>query len=107
MVSLPGVHPAGHTSPCWNHQISKSSRNSISVIFEIVLFIEDENISKRKHYDIFKIYFSRNLTNLVNELECLDESESLIDGSADRQIVDRDLAQDAVRVDDEQAWISL
>ncbi len=43
------------------------------------------------------------LAMLVGELESLDQTERLVDVAADRQVVDRDLPQDALGVDDEQA----
>lgn len=43
------------------------------------------------------------LAVLVGELEGLDEAQGLVDGAAHGQVVDGDLAQDALGVDDEQA----
>jgi hypothetical protein len=38
---------------------------------------------------------------LVGELEGLDEADGLLDRAADGQVVDGDLAEGALRVDDE------
>jgi hypothetical protein len=40
---------------------------------------------------------------LVGELEGLDEADGLLDRAADGQVVDGDLAEGALRVDDEEA----
>lgn len=40
---------------------------------------------------------------LLDELEGLDETEGLVDGAADWQVVDRDLTQVLLRVDDEES----
>lgn len=42
-------------------------------------------------------------TVLVDELEGFDESQSLIDGSANWQVVDCDLTDDLIRIDDEES----
>ena len=39
----------------------------------------------------------------VGILEGLDKTQGLVDGAADGEVVDGDLAKDALRVDDEQA----
>ena len=38
-----------------------------------------------------------------DELERLDETDGLVDGAADGEVVDGDLAEDTLRVDDEEA----
>lgn len=38
-----------------------------------------------------------------SELECLDQSDSLIHGASNRQVIDGDLAENALGVNDEQA----
>ena len=43
------------------------------------------------------------LAVLVGELEGVDEAEGLVNGAADGEVVDCDLAHDAVGVDDEEA----
>ena len=43
---------------------------------------------------------------LVDKLECLNETESLIDGSSDGKVIDGDLAEDSVGVDDEETTVS-
>ncbi len=58
---------------------------------------------EKKYAFFFVIFRSSNLTDLVDELECLDESQSLVDRATDRQVVDGDLAQDALRINNEQA----
>lgn len=40
---------------------------------------------------------------LVGELECLNQSESLVDVSSDWQIVDGDLSEGLFAINDEQA----
>lgn len=43
------------------------------------------------------------LAVLVGELEGIDQAEGLVDAAADGEVVDGDLADDAVGVDDEEA----
>jgi hypothetical protein len=42
------------------------------------------------------------LAVLVGELEGLDETDSLIDRTTNREVIDRDLTEDALRVNDEK-----
>jgi len=42
---------------------------------------------------------------LVSELESLNETDGLVDVAADGQVVDSDLADDLVRVDDEETAV--
>ena len=41
--------------------------------------------------------------NTYDELERLDEADGLVDGAADGKVVDGDLAENALRVNDEEA----
>ena len=73
IVLPPSFQLAGHTSPCF-------SCTSISI----------------------HVCTQREEGETHDELERLDEADRLVDGAADGEVVDRDLAEDAGGVDDEQ-----
>ena len=72
IVLLPSVQLAGHTSPCFSCGHSERADNT------------------------------GDTGGTYDELEGLDEADRLVDGAADGEVVDRDLAEDALGVDDEE-----